>query len=186
MSRVHTIILVGLMLCLGSCSSHRIRRELEVFLSQEVCFSSSLTCASNGFRGTNPFSDSIPRLVIYVDSSQCSTCRVGHLSEYIPLQEKAVQSRQFMLVVILSPPASDYDNIVHLLDVYGYPFPIYMDKNHSLRKKNSFIPDDVRFHAFLTDRSNHPVMVGDPVRSEKLRQLFEQTLQQLQTNNSQK
>ena len=48
-----------------------------------------------------------------------------------------------------------------------------------MKKENSFIPGDARFHAFLIDRSRHPVMVGDPTRSEKLWQLFEQTLQQL-------
>lgn len=179
MSRVRTLILVGLVLCLGSCSSHRIRKELESFLSQEVCFPSSLTCVSNAFQGRDILLDSIPLLVIYVDSTQCSTCRVGHLAEYIPLQEKAVQSRKFLLTVILSPPANEYDHIVHLLDVYDYPFPIFLDKNHSFRKENSFIPGDARFHAFLIDRSRHPVMVGDPTRSEKLRRLFEQALQQL-------
>lgn len=179
MSWVRTVILMGLVLCLGSCSSHRIRRELESFLSQEVVFPSSITCVSKTMQGTNLLLDSIPRLVIYVDSTQCSTCRVGHLAEYIPLHERAVQEKRFMLAVILSPPASEYDNIVHLLDVYDYPFPVYLDKNHSFRKENSFIPDDARFHAFLIDRSLHPVMVGDPTRSEKLRQLFEQTIQQL-------
>ena len=179
MSRVRTLILVGLVLCLGSCSSHRIRKELESFLSQEVCFPSSLTRASKAFQGTDPILDSLPRLVIYVDSTQCSSCCVGHLAEYIPLQEESVRSGRFVFAVILSPPAADYAHIEHLLDVYDYPLCVYLDKSHSFRKENSFVPDDVRFHSFLTDKSRHPVMVGDPTRSEKLRQLFEQTLQKL-------
>lgn len=126
-----------------------------------------------------PLSDSIPQLVIFVDSTQCSTCRIGHLSEYIALQKESIQTGCFMLTVILSPPVNDYKNIVHLLETYKFPFPVYVDKNHSFRKENGFIPDDSRFHTFLTDQSHRPVFVGDPTRSDRLRHLFEQALQNL-------
>lgn len=179
MSRVRIIILLGLILCLGSCSNHRIRKQLENVLSQEVRFPSSINCCFGSTSGKKPLSDSIPQLVIYVDSTQCSSCRIGHLSEYIPLYEESIQSQQFVLAIILSPPSADCEHISHLLSVYDYPFPVYLDKNHSFRRENGFIPDDSRFHAFLTDRSHHPVFVGDPVRSDRLRSLFEQALQNL-------
>ena len=179
MGRIRIIWLIGLLLCLGGCSNHGIRKQLEGFLSQEVRFPSTMTCYSGSAQGIKPLSDSIPKLVIYVDSTQCSTCRIGHLPEYIPLQEESIQTGRFMLAIILSPPVNDFGNIAHLLETYQYPFPVYLDKEHSFRKENGFIPDDSRFHAFLTDRFHRPVFVGDPVRSDRLRQLFEQALQNL-------
>ncbi len=170
---------MGLVLCLGSCLNQSIRKQLENFLSQEVRLPSTMSCYYGSAMGTKPLSDSIPQLVIYVDSTQCSTCRVGHLSEYNTLQEESIQTGRFKLTIILSPPVNDYEYIVHLLETYKFPFPLYVDKNHSFRKENGFIPDDSRFHAFLTDRSYRPVFVGDPVRSDRMRQLFEQALQNL-------
>jgi len=179
MGRVRMIILLGLLLCIGGCSNKRIREALESFLSQEVSFPSTLICCSGGTDGVNPLRDSIPKLIIYVDSTQCSSCRVSHLSEYIPLYDDALRSGRYTLAIILSPPVSEYGHIAHLLELYKYPFPVYLDKDHSFRKENGFIPDDIRFHAFLTDRSRRPVLVGDPVRSDRLRNLFEQELQNL-------
>lgn len=180
MGRIRIIILMGLLLCLNSCSGHRVRKELESFFSQEIKFPSTLVACSGESAGAmSLLSDSIPKLIIYVDSTQCSSCRVGHLSDYLPLYEESVQGKQFMLAVIISPPVADYGYIVHLLGTYKYPFPVYIDKSHSFRKENSFIPDDTRFHAFLLDGCNHPVMVGDPARGQKIQRLFEQALAEL-------
>lgn len=177
MSKSCSIILVGLVLSFASCSSYSIRKELESFLTQEVRFPSTLINCSDQYIGKSSLSDSIPKLVIYVDSTQCSSCRIGHLSEYISLQEESIQTGQFMLMIILSPPIADYGHIKHLLESYKYPLMIYLDKMHSFRQENDFIPDDTRFHSFLINRDRHPVLVGDPVRSEKLRRLFEESLQ---------
>lgn len=180
MGRIQIVILTGLLLCMGGCSEHRVRKELESFLSQEVKFPSTLIgCPGESTGSVTLLSDSFPKLIIYVDSTQCSSCRVGHLSDYLPLYEKSVQGRQYTLAVIISPPVADYGYIMHLLETYKYPFPVFIDKNHSFRKENSFIPDDTRFHAFLLDRLHRPVMVGDPARSEKIRRLFEQVLTEL-------
>lgn len=179
MGRVRLIILLGLFLCIDGCSNNRIRDVLETFLSQEVTFPSTLICCSSDTDGVTSLRDSIPKLIIYVDSTQCSSCRVSHLSEYIPLYDDALRSRRYTLSIILSPPMSEYGHIAHLLELYNYPFPVFLDKSHSFRKENGFIPDDARFHAFLTDQANRPVLVGDPVRSKKIRQLFEPMLTEL-------
>lgn len=179
MARTRIIIIMGLVLCMSSCSNYHIRKQLETFLSQEVRFPSTMLRCPGGPTGTEAWPDSMPQLVIYVDSTQCSTCRVGHLSEYIPLHEESIRTGRYMLTIILSPPIKDYGSIMHLLETYKYPFPVYLDKNHSFRKENGFIPDDSRFHAFLTDRSHRPVLVGDPVRSDRMRKLFDQSLQEL-------
>ncbi len=173
------MVSIGLLLCLGSCSNLRVRKQLETFLSQEVRFPLTMICCSEGAVEIKSLPDSIPQLIIYVDSTQCSSCRIGHLSEYIPLQEESKQTGRFMMTIILSPPVGDYGNITHLLETYKYPFPVYIDKNHSFRKENDFIPDDARFHTFLTDRFLRPVFVGDPVRNNRLRQLFDRALQSL-------
>ena len=135
MGRVRLIILLGLLLCICGCSNKRIREALETFLSHEVTFPSTLICCSSDTDGVNPLHDSIPKLIIYVDSTQCSSCRVSHLSEYIPLYNDALRNGSYTLAVILSPPVSEYGHIAHLLEVYKFPFPVYLDKDHSFRKE---------------------------------------------------
>ena len=45
---------------------------------------------------------------------------------------------------------------------------------------NPLVEKDPRFHLFLTDRSNHPVVVGDPLRSQTI---FDLMLNQINYRN---
>lgn len=172
--RFSFIFLFLLPLITTGCSRGAIKKMLMTYYSQEVKFPSQLTKVPETAMNTHSINDSIPKMVIYIDSTECSSCRIGHLSEYESLAVECTRNGPYLLVIILSPLEKDYEYTRHLLESYNNPFPVYLDKNHSFRKENAFIPDDNRFHAFFVDANNRPILVGDPTRSKKVLQLLQQ------------
>ena len=178
--RVFTPFLIVLALTVSiGCSNSDIRKTLLSYYSQEVVFPSSLTVIPGASKDIRSIHDSIPKMVIFIDSTVCSSCRIGHLIEYEDLATESLRTGGFMMAIIISPLRKDIDYARHLLEQYNYPFPIYLDQSHSFRKDNAFIPEDVRFHSFFVDANNSPILVGDPTKSKKIQQLFRQKLLQL-------
>lgn len=118
-----------------------------------------------------------PRMIIYVDSSSCTSCRIDKLVMYNRLYQLSEECGAFQLFVCFSPGRSDKDALTKLLCRYNYPFPIYIDEDNNFLERNSFLPKDERFHNLLTDKHGFPVFVGDPVSDERLFRLFEQHIQ---------
>ena len=48
-----------------------------------------------------------------------------------------------------------------------------------MRESNSFIPDDSRFHTFLTGKDGKPVFIGDPYVSKSMWDLFMSAVRQI-------
>ena len=115
--------------------------------------------------------------IIYYDSLDCSSCRIGHLAENYPLYEMADTS-EFSLLTIFSPRKEDLKEVRLQLMMTNSPVPIYLDVNSSFRKRNSTIPSDLRFHKFFVSPDSHPAFVGDPLASDTLYELFEKVLNQ--------
>lgn len=172
------LIVLALILLIG-CSGSDIRKTLLSYYSQKVVFPSSLTVITGASNDMRSIQDSIPKVVLFIDSTECSSCRIGRLIEYEDLAAESLRTGSFMMAIIISPLRKDFDYARHLLEQYDYPFPIYLDQSHCFRKDNAFIPDDIRFHAFFVDANNNPVLVGDPTRGKKIRQLFQQKLSEL-------
>lgn len=51
-----------------------------------------------------------------------------------------------------------------------------VDKNNEFIAKNNFIPDNAIYHCFLMDKNDEIVLVGDPVASDAMWNLFKATL----------
>lgn len=158
------------------CFRRDIKKMLMTYYSQEVKFPSQLIKVPGTSMNIHSINDSIPKLVIYIDSTECSSCRIGHLEEYETLATESNITDRFALIIILSPSKKDFEYTKHLLDVYNFPFTVYLDKAHSFRKENTFIPNDKRFHAFFVNAKNQPVLVGDPTHGAKIQHLFKKTL----------
>lgn len=66
----------------------------------------------------------------------------------------------------------------HIKDL-NFPFPVYIDEFGEFYRQNKDFPSDRRFHSFLVDADGHPVFIGNPLSSEKLWEVFENTLSKI-------
>ena len=170
-----------LITCLGlsvffvsGCKKAKLRSQLKELMASTIVLPDNITCVNNGVEYPMPGSlRSKAKLIVYLDSTQCASCRISHLESYHHLYHLSEELGSFEVVMLLSN-----------IDLYGIPIaryvsdlelehPVYVDVENKFLALNPSIPaDEIRLHAFLTDDAGSPVCVGDPSVSEKMLQLF--------------
>lgn len=151
-------------ICICSCNEHRkIKSMMTDFLKTEIVIPKDLECICS--RTICPIAlDSLKsaKFIIYYDSLDCSSCRIGRLSENFPLYAMADTS-SFSVLTIFSPCPDELEEVRLKLMKANYSFPVFIDVNGSFMDNNGSIPADLRFHSFLIDSYNYPVFVGNPL-----------------------
>ena len=143
-------------------------------MGSTIVLPDSIICVNNG--AEYPIPDSLrtkAKLIIYLDSTQCASCRISHLELYHHLYHLSGELGSFEVLMLLSN-----------IDLYGVPIaryvsdlelehPVYVDVENKFLALNPSVPaDEIRLHSFLTDDAGSPICVGDPSVSEKMLQLF--------------
>ena len=174
-----SISAVILALLLFSCMSEkekRIREQLRSFMSETVSVPDNLQGIAPS--GTLLYKDtsSLPKLIFYYDSSACNECEIAHLGNLEWFYVRSAEERTFDVLTIFSPSPEDYAGVVELLEIQDFDYPVYVDFDGRFRRTNAFIPEDVRFHSFLTDGSGRIRHVGNPSVGESLEKSFDRAL----------
>lgn len=175
--KVHTIILLACGL-LFSCTNRRQRVESEYlkFTSQQFSFPPIMMCVKNGVI-TEDIVDRAPfKFVYYIDSTECSSCSLAHLSVFNRLIELTEKCDSFDFIIIFSPSVKNAKELAKDISVFEYDFPIYIDSKAIFRNLNSHIPSNKLFHQFLLNGDNYPVFVGSPLTNKQMSELFDDTL----------
>lgn len=163
-----------------SCENRRVSNVLRSFQKSVVVIPEDLQSVDNrDVVLCGEQEECSPVLIIYYDSLSCSTCQIGHLTDLLELYELSDSLGTFKVMTIFSPKQEEYDDVIKNLMLKGFEYPVYVDYRGSFRRKNSCIPADSRFHSFLTDKSGHPVYVGNPIASDGLWNLFLKVLQNI-------
>lgn len=165
---------VILVLLLTSCESIRMRSMMKSLQSTEIVLPETLTKFDDGsFRRMPSSGLSGPKMVIFIDSTNCSTCRLSKLVRYLPLEEKSAGGQRFRLVVLLSMKKGESSTLKDWMKNTEMPVPVYIDDGNEFRDLNPSIPEDVRFHSFFLDGNGKPLMIGDPSGSVKLMSMLD-------------
>ena len=125
-----------------------------------------------------PVSESLastPKLIVFIDSTECTNCRISHFYDYSELFELSEKTGKFEVVLLLSSRKEKYQDTFHYVKGNRFPFPVYLDLENSYLAINKVIPADIRYHAVTVDGQGHVLFVGDPIRGNMLMKLFKQT-----------
>lgn len=117
------------------------------------------------------------KLIIYADSVECTTCRISRLKTYDELFRLSEEQGSFVVILLLSNVNLNGIPVIRYLSDLEIEHPVYVDDNSEFMDLNPIVPEDRRMHAFLVDQTGAPLCVGDPVSSEKMRQVFLQTVE---------
>ena len=175
-------ILLIIVLCLlavasTGCKKARLRAQLKELMSSTIVLPEKITCVYNG--EVFPMPDSLrdkPKLLVYIDSTECTTCRISHFWEYQEVFDLSARTGTFEIVLLLSDKEFDTIPLIRYLSDLGCPFPLYVDVENLYLKNNPSIPDDFRLHSLLIDNEGKPIFAGDPSHSRQLREVFEVAL----------
>ena len=160
---------MGVSLFFVSCISYE-KKLLEEIQEHPIVFPEELSAIS--YKDSLEFAsvfESGAKLVIYVDSSECNSCFIGHLYKYAMVQSRLPDCR---VMVIVSPSETEKAQVVHQLAHLAIDIPVFLDEKHNFRHANPYIPDDRRYQSFFLDTGNTPFIVGDPLYYPKLIQLY--------------
>ena len=115
------------------------------------------------------------KLVMYIDSSSCGSCRIARFWEMIPLYELSESDSRFSVMAIFSPTIDELPEMERQLMALDFPYPVYVDIYREFALHNR-IPADSRFHDFLIDADGTILFVGNPLGTDRLMTVFNKTL----------
>ena len=124
------------------------------------------------------------RLVIYLDSFSCTSCVISRLNELENFFNISKSSNgAFLPVFVFTPSEKEKnDNLINIknsLKQNNIDFPVYIDFENSFLSNNRFIPEEQQYHMFLLDNENKIVLIGNPVSSDSLWDLYMNTIEAL-------
>lgn len=174
----HYTIILALTIC--GCQNYSITQKLENMYGQGVDFSGLAQSVNGYYTGEDIITlDTLPTVVVYIDSASCHSCIMSHLSEFHDVLEfqKSSFEHSYNIVFIISPSKHGEKSALLATRFYHGEEPFYIDRTNSFIDNNSFISrDDHRFHTFLLDKYGNICLVGDPRRGEQMKQLYQNYL----------
>lgn len=170
------LLLIGLCLiavATAGCKKARLRSQLKELMGSTIVLPEKISCVRDG--EMYPMPDSVrqkAKLLVYVDSTECSKCRISRFVRYEPFFKESERDGKFEVVLLLSIKASEYAETVEYLELLENPFPVYIDEEHAFLGRNPVLPADSRLHGMFLQADGRPVLFGDPAAGEKIEELY--------------
>lgn len=121
------------------------------------------------------------KIVLSVDSTLCEPCLKKYLNACGQYMEY-LDNDSVMLICIIQP--SQVRGIQDSLKWMNISrVTVVLDTQNDYRRKNSIEKYNRMYTSFLLDRNNRIVLVGDPLRSNEVRELYEKQIKMLVNNN---
>ena len=175
------ILLIAAMCLLAvtstGCKKAQLRRQLKELMGTTIVLPEKITCVYNG--EVYPMPDSLrekPKLIIYIDSTECTTCRISHLLEYQELFDLAEERQSFTMMILIWNKDFDAISLERYLSDLQLEYPLFVDMECRFLEDNPSLPSDNRLHSFLVDGTGHPICVGDPGRAEKMMEVYRNSI----------
>lgn len=130
------------------------------------------------FNGKDSVYTSLPKkkLVVFVDSTSCSSCFISHLTEYFEIND-TLQVSHAELVIILHPQQARIEEVSTRLQQEKFPFRCIVDSGGEFIRKNQNIPSNQLLHSFLLDVEDKIALIGNPTRNQRIKELLYKRLQ---------
>lgn len=174
MRQTLSIIIICLFssLLLG-CKKTQLRIQLKDLMNNTVILPERINCVYEGEIYTMPESlYNKPKLVVYIDSTECTTCRISHLWEYLQINELSEQSGKFTTMILLSNKSFGPISLERYLSDQELPIPVYIDLDNLFLARNNFLKEREEFHSVFIGVDGRPLFIGDPTLSGEMLSAF--------------
>ncbi len=181
---MRTLLILCLAAVLTGCGRQKTQKQYDELVAKDIVVPSGMRQLVGGRDSIvlNPAAGAA-KLVVWVDSTDCSPCRVGQLFQYYKvINYREEKGEEFAPIFIFSPSRDNLGDVMEALKNSEFDFPVFVDENYSFKKANSHIPADNKFHAFLLDKNGKVGLVGDPTRYPDLWELYKTTIATLIEN----
>lgn len=167
------VLFVVIAVAMTGCKKARLRSQLKELMGSTIVLPERITCINKG--EVYPMPDSLrdrANLIVYIDSSECTTCRISRIGQYHELYQLSQEKGSFEVVLLLSNVDLNGIPVIRYLSDLEIEHPVYVDVDNEFLKLNPAIPEDRRMHSFLVDENGTPLCVGDPTASKEMLLVF--------------
>lgn len=176
-NRVSLLVTCLLLLLFSCCKNEkeRVKSYVEEMKATPVSLClNQMECRINPIKGKRT---PTYRMVVYVDSAECSSCALGKLRFWNPLIQEAQDKKiDIDYIFILAPKPESMDDINMELEITDLQSSIYLDTAYVFKKRNPAIPKETKYHSFLLDKKGNVQFVGSPIDSEKIKNVYYKAL----------
>lgn len=113
-------------------------------------------------------------IVSYIDKKECLSCNLQLSSWknfFAEIKERNIVAPD--LIVVINP--STREDAIQVLKENNFDWPVCIDIDNDYFKMNNLF-DDRSFYTLLLDGENKVILVGNPVHSDKIKELYFQSL----------
>ena len=145
-------------------------RVMKAFVQSEIVLPSDLMKICEGKCEFNYLFDHSFFYVVYHGPEECSQCEISHLYEMLPLFDLSADYPKMEVVIVFSPSAEEMTSVVSSLVESRFEHPVFVDVTGVFQTME--IPQERKYHHFLLNDKNHPIIVGNVLASEKLMKML--------------
>lgn len=164
--------------CMGK--EEQLREEIKMFQSRPVslCVDKMLVL-KDGRDTVVSRRDGVMRMVVYTDSTICSSCRLQNIHLWDDLLEEASYYEESLdFYFIFSPTRKDMDSFRLTMRTYAPDNIVYVDTLGLFAKQNPYLSSNPVMHTFLLDENNNVLLVGNPLENKKIKEMFWQIVEE--------
>lgn len=114
------------------------------------------------------------KVTTYINAD-CSACLDELISWKKIINELKTEKISFLFYVKIF----DFNALELFLTNIDFPYPIIVDKSGNFYKKNA-LNEDKLYQTYLVDANNKIVLIGNPLYSEKIKELYFATIKKMQ------
>lgn len=170
-------ITLGVIIIAVTSCSYRKNSQIDVLTSfdgKEIIFPDNLEIVINGTPLNCEFYGDTYTIVTYVDSSNCTSCKMRLLrwSDIIhELNSICEENVGFVMIV----NSNDNAEVNEIINRDKFLYPIALNGSESFYEINS-LPDDDKYHTFLLNSDNEVVVIGNPTINPKIKELYKKVV----------
>lgn len=167
------VLLCLLTIASTGCKKARLRAQLKELMGSTIVLPEKISCVYDGEVFPMPESlRSKAKLIVYIDSSDCTGCRLSKLIQYSTFAE-SLQAWNIPFFVLMAPQKGKKEEVTELILSYDYPFPVFLDDNMVYLDTNlQYAGMPSSLYTVLVDDDCRPVLIGDPLSSDAMYKLF--------------
>ena len=171
------LLFVASLLVTTGCNGEKahVKTNMEEMMANPVSLSlDQMSCRRNPIETAN---SKTYRMVVYVDSAECTPCALSKLRFWNPLIKEAQDKKiDIDYIFILAPRPESMDDINMELGITDLQSSIYLDTAYVFKKHNPAIPEETKYHSFLLNNKDRVVFVGSPIDNKKIKNVYYQAL----------
>ncbi|MCM1516999.1 MAG: hypothetical protein NC080_11440 [Paraprevotella sp.] len=109
------------------------------------------------------------RLVVYYDSTECSSCRLKTLYEWDSLIDSVSSSgHKVDFYFVFNVPTQRVEEVKAAIVAYASNLSVYLDTTGVFERMNPNLPRLSQMRTFLLNRKDTVVLVGNPVYNSRV------------------